>query len=76
MDTLLSDMRFGVRGLVTNPGFTAVVAITLALGIGASSVIFSFVNVLALQPLPIKDEERVGFIEGLDPQGVDERART
>jgi predicted permease len=52
MSTLLQDVRFGFRMLAKNPGFTAVVVITLALGIGANSTIFSWINSTLLDPIP------------------------
>src|SRR4051794_3251525 len=69
MDTLLKDVRYGLRGLLKHPGFTAVVVITLALGIGASTAIFSVVNSVVLCRLPYRTADRIVAIQELDPDG-------
>ena len=66
---LKHDLRHGLRLLARNPGFTVISALTLALGIGATSAIFSVLNAVVLQPLPFRDPDRLVFVQEVDPQG-------
>jgi putative ABC transport system permease protein len=72
METLLQDLRYAIRTLVKKPGFTAVVVITLALGIGANTAIFSVVNGVLLQPLPFKDSHRLVSVMEFNPKSFKE----
>ena len=64
MDILMHDLKFGVRGLLRRPGFTAVAALTLALGIGANTSIFSVVDAVLLRPLPYDHPDRLVLVWG------------
>src|SRR5262245_55240463 len=68
MYTFLQDLRFGCRILLKKPGFTLTAVITLAFGIGATSVIFSFVNGILLRPLPYRDSDRLVLLDETAPK--------
>ena len=67
MNTLLHDLRYGLRMLLKHKGFTAVAIIALGLGIGANTAIFSLVNGVLLRPLPFPDAERIVSFAGRNP---------
>ena len=69
LDTFLKDVRYGWRGLIKHPGFTAIVIVTLALGIGASTAIFSVVNSVMLRRLPYRTADRIVAIQELNSVG-------
>src|SRR6202008_3870322 len=68
MGTIFNDIRYGIRSLGKHPGFTAIAVITLALGIGANTAIFSVVNGGLLKPLPFDDPERIVWGWDTQPQ--------
>src|SRR5688572_25463102 len=69
MDSIIKDIRYGVRGLLKHPGFTGIVVITLALGIGASTAIFSVVDSVLLRRLPYRNAERIVAIQEVTREG-------
>jgi predicted permease len=87
MDSLVLDLKYAVRSIVTAPRFTAVVIVTLALGTGANTAVFSVLNAVVLKPLPYQDPERLvrvyhstgddnSYLTGLEAIAYRDRSRT
>jgi len=68
METLWQDLRFGVRMLRKTPGFTAIAVISLGLGIGANTALFSVVDAMLLKLLPVKEPERLVLFKSIAPR--------
>ncbi len=70
LDALLKDVRYGARTLRANPGFTLVVVLSLAVGIGANSALFAVANALLLRTLPVPDVDRLKLVRIESPTSV------
>jgi predicted permease len=69
MPTLLADIRYGIRTLRLNPGFTTIAILSLALGIGANAAIFQLLNAVRLRTLPVAEPERLAMVQFADTKG-------
>ena len=76
LDDLGHDIRYAIRSLGVSKAFTATAVITLALGIGATTAIFSVVSALVFRPLPFPNPERLVQIRGSSPLGTDRTSTT
>jgi len=73
MENLIKDLRYGVRSFLKRPGFLVIAISTLALGIGATTAMFTVVNSMLLRPLQFPEPERIVLLEGVNPrQGIDQ----
>ena len=69
MQTTLQDVRYALRQMVKNPGFALVAVVTLALGIGANTAIFSLIDAFLLRLLPVKDPQQLVVVRATLPKG-------
>ena len=70
LESFLQDLRYGARSLVKNPGFATVAILTLALGIGANTAIFSVVNGVLLKPLPFDHPEQIVWFQDIEAKVI------
>jgi len=71
LESVTTDVRYALRGLVQKPGFAIAVILTLALGVGANAVVFALVNAVVLRPLPYPDSDRIISISQRGHEGPD-----
>ena len=69
METLFHDLRFGFRRLIKTPGFALIAILSLALGIGANTAVFSLVNIILFRPLPVADPDKVVEVSAVGKDG-------